>query len=235
MKNFVIIFFLMSLVSLGSRASTSASVILASNYIWRGVSFTSNGLETGKGTPVIQASLDYGHESGFGLSLFAGNVDTYNFDKDLFEKDSESDLTLSYSREILEHLRISFLVTSYIYVINSSNNSVDFQMVFDWKPFRLGVSYMDNYFGTKSSDFYSFLGLRKYVEGPVGVFSHVGYSNFGDKDRVGFENYVDYRIGIFFERDSWNLDFAYSSTDRKDLAGEHINDKAVAFSLALAL
>lgn len=76
MKKLVIAMLLM--VSSYAQAQTSATVTAASNYIWRGISFSSLGADASKGAPVIQGSFDYAHSSGFGAGLFVGGADTTN-------------------------------------------------------------------------------------------------------------------------------------------------------------
>lgn len=236
MKKFLVATLLM--VSTNVYAQTSATVTAASNYIWRGLSFSSLGLEAAKGAPVIQGSFDYAHSSGLGLSMFVGGSDTTNFDLStptsvVVERDNEFDPTVSYTYAITEDFKVIAAVTGYLYVKNSSNNSTDYQLSFAWKQFRLDGSYMDNYFGTKSSDTYVRLSMRQPVDEKLGFVLAVGSSTFGDDKKVGFKNYVDYKAGLSYTMGTTVAEAAYTATDRdEDYLGNKLNDKAATISIA---
>lgn len=226
-------------VSSYAQAQTSATVTAASNYIWRGISFSSLGREAAQGAPVIQGSFDYAHSSGFGLGLFVGGSDTTNFDigapAGTAERDNEFDPTISYTYAFADDFKIVAAVTGLLYVKNSSNNSVDYQLSVVWRAFRLDGSYMDNYFGTKSSDTYIRLSLREPLNDKVGLILAVGNSSFnGDENIRGFkESYVDYRAGFSYTVENTSVEVAYSATNRQDLFDKELNDKAATLAVSM--
>lgn len=233
MKKFFVATLLMA--STNVYAQTSATVTAASNYIWRGISFSAGSASalTAQGQPVIQGSFDYAHSSGLGLSLFVGASDSTNFAAaSAIERDNEFDPTISYTYAISEDLKVIAAVTQYSYVKNTSNNSTDVQLSFAWKAIRLDGSYMDNYFGTKSSDTYTRISLRQPLDEKLGVILAVGNSSFGDEAKAGFKSYMDYKAGLFYSVGPAVVEAAYTDTNRKTLADADIKDEAATISVA---
>lgn len=226
----VILFF-----CINSNASVSSSVTLASNYIWRGLSFSSGGQDAAKGLPVVQGAMGYAHSSGFGINTFVGNVDTYNFDTPGFEKDTEAELNASYTYNLSDEVSVGLYILWFNYISNNSNNSMDYEAFFSWKSLRFDVSYMPNYFGTDSADTYLKLSGSHALTEKLGVLAHIGYSDFADNDKVGAKDYLDYRVGIYYSVAPFILETAFTNTDRKDLLGENFKDQAFTMSLNIAL
>lgn len=222
------------LVSTNVYAQTSATVIAASNYIWRGLSFSTNGAaEVAKGLPVIQGSFDYAHSSGLGLSLFVGSSDTTNdFTALTVERDSEFSPTVSYTYAMTEDFKVIGAVTQYTYVKNSNNNAIDYQLSFAWKTIRLDGAYMNKYLGTESSDTYVRLSMRQPLDEKLGLVLAVGNSSFSKEAKVGFKNYTDYKAGLFFNAGPAVIEAAYTDTNRKDMADKDLKDEAATFSVA---
>ncbi len=231
MKKLFIAMLLM--VSANAQAQTSATVTAASNYIWRGISFSSLDQAAALGAPVIQGSMDYAHSSGFAANIFVGGSDTTNFDTGVVERDNEFDPTLSYTYAFNEDFKAVVAVTGYWYVKNSSNNSTDIQLGLLWRAFRLDASYMDNYFGTKSSDTYTRLSMREPLNEKVSLILAVGNSSMGDEAKVGFKSYMDYRAGFAYSVGTTVIEAAYSATNRKNLSDVEKNDKAATISAAM--
>lgn len=224
------------LLSAKAQADFSSTVTVASNYIWRGLSFSSTGApEAAKGAPIIQGSMDYAHSSGWALNTFVGNSDSYNFDTTSFEKDTEAELDLTYSYKISDDVTAGLAFYWFNYLVNPSNNSVDYEAYISWKFLRFDASYMPNYFGTESTDTYFKLGLRQNVTEKFGVLAHIGASHFGDDKKVGFKDYVDHRVGLFYSAAPYTIETAYTNTDRKDLNDVKQKDQAVTLSIAVTL
>lgn len=237
-----ILFIMVAVFTLQAHAdTTSATITAASNYIWRGLTFSgaaSGTTNASAGLPVIQGSFDYAHSSGFGAGVFVGSSDTYNFDKSEMERDSEFDPTLSYTFSFDENFKIYAAVAGYWYVSNSSNNSTDYQLAFSWKTLKLEGSYMPNYFGTKSSDSYYRLSANPLITDKVALVLGVGSSNFSDESKVGFKNYIDYKAGLSYTVGNIAVEGAYTTTNRKSAesqllrsaVSQDFNDKAATLS-----
>lgn len=231
MRKFLLASFL--LVSAPAYADYSSTLTMASNYVWRGLSFSTGGApDAASGSPVLQGSFDYTHTSGFGLSLFAGNTDTYNYSSSTVEKDTEAEINGTYTYNLNDDMSLGLHLFWFNYLRNSSNNSVDYGGFFRWKMLRLDFSYIPDYFGTESSDTYVRLTGTYQLSEKMGLIAHLGSSTFGDKNKVGYSNYLDHRLGVFYTVAPFTVETAYSDTDRKDLNDQKLNDKAVTFSLS---
>jgi hypothetical protein len=66
----------------------------------------------------------------------------------------------------------------------------------------------------------------------MGLIAHIGSSSFDDENKVGYKNYLDHRLGIYYTATPFTVETAYSDTDRKDLNEQKLNDKAVTISLS---
>jgi uncharacterized protein (TIGR02001 family) len=230
----------MLMVSANAYAETSATVTAASNYIWRGLSFSTNGATTvaSQGQAVVQGSFDYSHSSGFAASLFAGAADTTRLidgsaNGATVERDNEFDPTLSYTYAITEDLKVIGAVTRYSYMKNSDNNSTDIQLAFAWRAFRLDGSFMDKYFGAESTDTYVRLSMREPITEKVTFIAAVGNSSFEKEEKVGFKSYTDWRAGLAYNVGSTVVEAAFTDTNRKDLADVEQKDEAVTMSIAM--
>lgn len=225
------------LVGMQAHAEVSSTLTLATNYIWRGMSFTNSGVtEASKGAPAVQGTMDYSHASGFGLSAFVSNTDSTNFDNGTaIEKDTEADISATYSQALSEDVTVGLGGTWISYVSNPSNNSFDYNGFVSWRFLRLEASYIPKFFGIESSDTYFKLSARHNLTENFGVLGHVGSSSFGDNAKIGFKSYNDYRAGLFLSSGPYNVETAFTSTNRKDLNDKEQKDKAVTFSLVMAI
>jgi len=220
-------------VSAPAFAEYSSTLTMTSNYIWRGLSFSSGGApDAASGSPVLQGSFDYAHSSGFGLSLFAGNTDTYNFSTSTVEKDTEAEINGTYTYNLNDEVSMGLHLFWFNYLRNSSNNSVDYGGFLRWKMIRFDFSYIPDYFGTESSDTYVRLTGTHQLSEKMGLIAHLGSSSFGNESKVGYKNYLDHRLGVYYTVAPFTVETAYSDTDRKDLTNQKLNDKAVTISLS---
>lgn len=230
-KSFLL--FALICLSVSAQADFSSTVTLSSNYIWRGQSFSTGGVSTeaSSGGPVIQGAIDYVHASGVGLGLFTGNSDSTTFGATpVVVRDTETDINLNYKFQFSDEMSIGGYAFWYNYLKNPSNNSMEYLVYLAYGDFRVDGSYMPTFFGIDSSSTYFKLSYRKKVEEKFGVLAHVGRSIFGDKDLLGYKDYLDYRAGFFFEVKPLTVDIAYTDTDRADLSGNRFKDQAVAIT-----
>lgn len=219
---------------LSAQADFSSTVTLASNYIWRGVSFSSLAGNAAKGAPVIQGTIDYAHSSGFGLGTFIGNVDSYDFDSATTIRDTETDFNGSFIYKISDSMTTGVYAFWYNYLTNPSNNTMEYNAFFSWGSFRLDYSYIPKYFGFESSNNYVRLGFRQNLTEKFGVLAHVGHSTFEDEKKSDIKNYTDHRAGIYVSAAPFTVELAYSNTDRKSFAGVEAKDKAMTVSVIAA-
>lgn len=233
MKKFIV----SSLVflSIGAEANVSSTLTVASNYIWRGLSFSSGGAaKAATGGAVVQGTFDYTHSSGFAAGTFVGNSDSYNFATATTERDTETDLNVSYTYKMSEASSVGLYAFWYNYLNNPSNNSNEYNAFVTWNSLRFDVAYMPNFFGTESANTYVKLSARHNLAEKFGVVAHVASSSFAEETKVGFKNYMDHRAGLFYSAQPFTVEAAYTNTDRKDLNDAEFNDKAVTLSATAA-
>lgn len=233
--------------SLNSYANISSTVTVASNYIWRGLSFstTNAAAPAAQGFPVLQGTVDYSHSSGFAFGTFVGNSDSTNFQNNgTVERDTETDLNASYTYKISDEMTTGLYAFWYNYLNNPDNNSMEYIGFLTWNSLRLDISHMPKYFGIESANNYAKLSVRHNLTEKFGVLAHVGLSSFEKEVEVLTKSYTDHRLGLFYSAAPFTVEIAYTNTDRKTYASKadyeasnatEAKDKAVTLSLSAAL
>lgn len=233
--------------SLNAYANISSTVTVASNYIWRGISFSTTNATApaAKGFPVIQGTMDYTHSSGLAFGTFVGNSDSTNFQNNgTVERDTETDLNASYTYKISDEMTTGLYAFWYNYLNNPDNNSMEYIAFLTWNSLRLDVSHMPKYFGIESANTYAKLSARHSLTEKFGVLAHVGMSTFEKEVKVLTKGYTDHRIGLFYAAAPFTVEVAYTNTDRKTFGSEadynasietEAKDKAVTLSISAAL
>ena len=124
----------------------SATITLANDYIWRGVSQTSNGA-------TIQGSFDMNHESGIYFGAWASNVEFGDTDNSM-----ELDLYAGFSNEIK---------------LGSMPLTYDIGFLHYEYPEETGLNFNEIYFGVGISPFENF-NFSAYYFQDIGVESKPG-------------------------------------------------------------
>lgn len=199
--------------------TASASVALTSDYIWRGVSQTSNGL-------AIQGSFDLAHDLGFYAGVWGSNVE---FD-DFSANSLELDIYGGFSRETDFGGILPFSFTydvgwlSYIYPQDSDN--LNFTELY----FGLGISPIENF--NLSTYWYEDIGIEnKFGQGYLDMsadytvlpdsawsFTVVAHGGRYFKGSRG-KSYWDWKGGLAKDVGPFNVEIAYTDTDGADAPG----------------
>lgn len=199
---------------IGSAAhadSLTSTVTGANNYIYRGMSYSSQGNQSGQGSPVLQGSLDYMRDDGLAASVFTGNSDTLNFDKGVFERDTELDVFLMYAKP-LGDVTLGVGLNWYTYSTNDSNNFRDTNLNISYKALRLDHNFTDNFSGTGIAFTYTKLQFKPMLTDKVYFVSHLGYCEFADGKAVSTNAYPDYRLGVGHIADGFTKEVSYTNT-----------------------
>jgi uncharacterized protein (TIGR02001 family) len=180
--------------------STSASVALSSEYVWRGISQSDE-------DPAISGSFDYGHSSGFYAGAWASNVD-YGDDAS-----SEIDIYAGFASEFGDSgigydvgvLRYMFPGEDYNF--NEVYGSLSYSI------FSLGVAHSSDALGSgEDATYYSLdagydLPMGFSISGGVGLYD-------SDEDIFGPEDsYMNYYVGVSKEFAGFGFDITYTDTD----------------------
>jgi uncharacterized protein (TIGR02001 family) len=216
----------------------SASVTFTSDYVFRGVSQTSN-------SPAIQGSFGATHETGFYVGAWASNV---QFDSDPFSGNSmELDIYGGFSRETDFGGSLPFSFTydigwlSYIYPENATN--LNYNEVY----FGLGVAPVDdlnfstyyyqdvgitNKFGTGYLDMSADYTLPSWAWG-IKVLAHGG-RYFKDGSPSQGNAYWDWKAGISKNIAGFDVELAYTDTNGKGGFGD-LDDARFVASISRSL
>lgn len=195
--------------------STSASVVLSSEYVWRGISQSDE-------DPAISGSFDYAHASGFYAGLWSSNVD-YGDDASM-----EIDAYLGYTNEIGE-TSISYDVGFMRYMFPGED--YNFNEVYgslSYSIFTAGIAHSSDALGQGENGTY--YNLDAAYDLPMGLTLAAGVGHYdADEDTfaVGEDSYSHYYLGVATELAGFGLDLTYSDTDNNaddiygnDLAGD---------------
>lgn len=194
--------------------STSASVALASDYVWRGYSQTDE-------DPAISGSFDYGHSSGLYAGVWASNVD---FDDDA---SSEIDIYAGFSSEFGDSgIGYDVGILRYIY----DSESYDWNEVYaslSYSYFSVGVAHSGSVYDSSEDGTYYSAGFDYDLPYDIAFSSGVGYYDY-DSD-VSDDDHTDYRVGISKEMIGFDFGLTYTGmdSDGEDAYGDLADDRVV--------
>lgn len=217
----------------------SASVALATDYVFRGISQTDE-------DPAIQGSVDYKHPYGLYLGVWASNVD-----ESISTGNIEMDLYAGYARELFKGFSFDISVIYFYYPGGGSDPEPDcieghlrlgytFSDVVLKPTFRVAYYYSPDFFGED--------GHAHYVNGSLGLTLPYGFNlsgelgyqdvegdktsgnGLGENGGDGFD-YLHWRIGLSKDIKGFELDLSYQDTNEEEFLGQ-IADSRVVFSIS---
>jgi uncharacterized protein (TIGR02001 family) len=197
--------------SADGQFSTSASVALSTDYMWRGASQTDN-------EAAISGSFDVNHASGFYAGAWASNV---KFDIGGVQAHIEIDAYAGYANEIGD-TGIGYDVGFMRYFFPGTDTQGDWNEVYaavNYSHFGLKVSHTEDFGGShEAATHYHFTFNHEL---PMGAHLHAGYAfyDFDDIDDVfgttpnNIDNPLqDYGIGVSKDFAGFNWDVTYYET-----------------------
>jgi uncharacterized protein (TIGR02001 family) len=207
--------------------STSASVALSSEYVFRGIS------QTG-GTPALSGSFDVAHSSGFYAGTWASNIEND-------EGSLEIDYYAGFSGDIGDS-GFSYDVGGLYY---------DFPEIEDFDYFETyaflsysflsaGVSYSwelgdADWDGAEDNVYYQLDASHDF--GPVALSAGVGYLDFDEDPVAGTDSYANYYIAASKDLAGFGFELKYTDTDSdaEDIYGDGPSDGAFIFTISKSL
>lgn len=190
--------FLPLTVITASPHNLSATAILATDYMHRGVSQTDN-----SGT--IQFGLDYAHESGIIAGLFLSNVD-YNSDTH-----REQDIYLGYATRFANGLSINGNVLFIGYQNESELNYTEYTVGAAYKWLNARYQYANDYSGTGGSGEYFEAGITVPINNDFTLGARAGHSNFDST--AGINDYNNYSLSISTFYNNFGMRLTATKTD----------------------
>ena len=184
-----------SLTSVYAEEPVSANVSLATDYVWRGVSQTSE-------NPAISGGFDWTPTENFYVGTWASNVDFGSVEN------IEVDLYAGWATELSSGLGLDFGFIQYLF-FDDANNA-------DANEIYAGASYKD-FSGKLSYDVdnkntYIEAGYDYELASGLGLGFHIGNYDF---DAGG--DYTDYSIGLSGSFKGLDYGLAYTDTDIKNV------------------
>ncbi len=210
--------------------STSASVALSTDYVWRGYSQTDN-------KPAISGSFDYGHSSGFYAGIWASNVD---FGDAAPHTSIEVDYYAGYAGAFGDSgVSFDLGILRYDY---PGEDGLDWNELYgslSYSYFTLGVAHSGDVYGLSETGTYYNLGFDYSLPMDIGLSAAVGYYDYDD-DVFGSGNpdsAVDYRIGLAKDFAGFGFDLSYTDTDSdgEDLYSDDLSDGRLVFTISKSL
>lgn len=217
------------LTALPTYAEVTANAGVTSNYIWRGLTQTTN-------EAAVQGGIDYADESGFYAGTWASNVnygagDIYSYEHDVYFGYSGESGDFSYD-------------VGYLYYNYDAEANFDFAEVYGtvgYGSFSLTLYLLahtqadegegqDFGFGQAS---YTSLDYTTEILNGTELGFHVGYHE-GDFAEAfnGVEGYVDY--GVSISKDGFS--FAITGTDLDDVDGvDEFDNDAIKFTVGYSM
>jgi uncharacterized protein (TIGR02001 family) len=172
-------------------SNLTGSMMLASNYMFRGISQSAN-------NPAVQGGITYAFPIGIYANLWGSNVDF--FAPDGRRATVEFDTILGYRGGIGENFTYDLNLARYNYPRARSANYNELNTLFLYKIIQLGWSYSANYAGTHASSNYYSLNLIFGIPAEyffniqdVGFQTGIGHYNFA---KAAGNSYTDYNITL---------------------------------------
>ncbi len=223
-----------------SPHSFSYNISLASQYIFRGLTQT-------REDPALQGGVDYSHDSGFYVGMWASNISWLTdarvedpVDGNIGYRSSslEIDVYAGYASEIGETgIAYDLGILQYIYpgsklsgVKKAETTELYGSLGYGWVTGKVSVVVSDGAFGFDDADGTTYTELNADIPLPwygLTLGAHIGYQDFSGSGNSDFD-YTDWKIGLSKAWDSGvEVGGYYTATDGKksdftDASGQHI-------------
>jgi uncharacterized protein (TIGR02001 family) len=182
--------------------STSVYVAATSDYVFRGISLTSE-------KPALQGGLDLGWQE-LRFSAWASNVDFGGAST----ADAETDLGVVWSRAVTDRIGLSLQAFRFLYFGEDGLDYSEYSAVVDVANATIGFYFAPDYGGTDGDGTYLDLGYAVALPKALSLGVHVGRNEFDDA--VGIEDYWDYRASLSRSFGRLDADVSFITTDLPD-------------------
>lgn len=194
--------------------STSASVALSSEYIWRGISQTD-------GDPAISGSFDYAHSSGFYAGTWASS---YDFDD---EASSEIDIYAGYAGQFGD-TGIGYDIGALRYMFPGEDyNWNEVYGSLSYSIFTASVAYSGDTLGSGEDGYYYSLDAGYDLPMGLNLYGGIGYYDADEQTFTdGIDNYSHYWVGVSKDLAGFTFDLSYqdSESDAEDIYGDRAEE-----------
>jgi len=180
---------------------TSASVELATDYRFRGISFSDN-------KPAVSGSLDYEHAIGLYAGIWSSSIDG----------GSEFNIYGGFASEFGDSgVGYDVGILRYIFPGDSGANNNEVYGSLSYSFFTAGIAYDHSWEGNGESAMYYSLGFDYDLPYEMALFASYGYTDFSSKLKrevdAGASGYADWSIGLTKNMAGFDWTLAYIDTD----------------------
>ncbi len=181
------------------------SIAGTTDYVFRGVSQTDQ-------DPAIQASIDFGHSSGFYAGVWASNVD---FDTPGDGINTEIDYYVGWTLGLPADMELDLQFVRYTYPGSNAGFNInynEFLASLSFLEYFTGTfGYSNDYINSDENAFYYHLG----GEFPIGdsgfnIVAGIGYNDI--ENATEGDSYTDYQLGVNYTWNNIKLDVSYFDT-----------------------
>ena len=193
--------------ALAGAAEVSGNLSLLSDYVYRGISQTSE-------NPAIQGGFDIAGESGAYAGVWASNVD--------FDGSVEIDLYAGYAGSITEEVEFDVGFLRYEYPDDGQDGAPDssfneFYASVGFNGFTLGLAYSNDFFYESDRATYVYLDYEVGLPNGFGLSLHYGDQSIDDNEQFGTPDYAEYSVGLSKSFAAMDMSLTWHGTD---LSGE---------------
>jgi uncharacterized protein (TIGR02001 family) len=181
-------------------AEISGNVTLASDYVYRGVSQTSE-------EPTIQGGFDVTVENGVYAGIWASNIS--------FDGSVEVDYYIGFSNDILEDWSYDIGLIHYDYPKDGASPDSDFQELYfslSYQAFTVGIANSSDFFGETGSATYAYGEYDLSLPNDVSLVFH-----YGSQDDA--EDYDEYSMSLSKEISGIDFSLSWHDTDGNSVEG----------------
>jgi len=184
--------------------STSASLALSTEYVWRGITQSDS-------EPAISGSFDLGHSSGAYAGIWASNVDFAGSDAS-----TEIDYYAGFANDIGDTGFSYDIAALYYDYPGASDENLDFTEVIgsvNYSFFTAGIAYTIDADNKDLEDSVYYSLDAGYDIGSISLAAGVGHYDYDENALLGLEDYNNYYVSASTEFAGFGLDLSYSDVD----------------------
>jgi len=206
----------------------SANVSLGTDYVFRGISQTDE-------DPTIQGGLDWSHDSGVYLGIWASNVDFNDGDEAHIEADIYGGWKPTFGG-------FTFDIGGIYYAYPGADNDLNYDYVeaklgasYDFEVAEAGVTmfYSPNFFGGGDDAFYLSGDVAVPLPYSFSLGGHLGHQWISDNTGFGTPDYLDWALSVTYALEGVaDFKLAYTDTDLKSSECNDICDARAVFSVS---
>jgi len=204
----------------------SATLGFYSDYMFRGISQTDNGI-------AMQGSFDYANDNGFYAGMWGSNVE--------FEGNSDTsfelDIYLGYATEF-NGVTLDFAALRYLYPdSNSFEDFNEYKVAATINGFTASLYFTNDMFGTSENAWYVNGAYSFALPMDASLNLAVGYSDYDEEvlnNGPAADDYMDWSIGVSKSISGFDLSLNYIDCDSncEEMNGDALTDGRVVFAIS---